>query len=284
MLHGTADFDTYWQRVLDEVEALRGSPVVINELPIRNNEVSTAYGATFRGVGDYPLFAYYTVPRGNGPFPALFQAPGYGSVVAVPDYRRRGRYAIMALCHRGQRLSDSGYSAAYPGLLTDGLPHPDQYRWRDIVADCLRAVDVLTARPEADGARLAAAGNDLAAITAGLRPSVRFLLLNGLLLFRDSHAALSQSGAYPRQELNDYARTYPQDVEAAGRTLSLFDPIAFAPRIDAETLVTCSPGERGPTEQLVVALGDKASLTVRSGRGHPDHALEEEWLADRTGA
>ena len=277
------DFDSYWQRVLDEVETLRDGPVDIAELALRSNEVSIAYGASFQGIGGYPLFAYISVPRGDGPFPPFFQAPPYGSVVVVPDHDRRRRYAVMALCHRGQRLADSEYSAQYPGLLTDGLPDADRYPWRYIVADCLRAVDVLVARPEADEGRLAAAGNDLAAISAALRPSVRFLLLNDQLLFRDGHASLSQSGAYPLQELNDYARAYPEHTETAAKTLSLFDPIAFAPRIDAETFVTCSQGEKDSVGPLVQALGHKAALTVRSGHGHVDHALEEKWLAARLG-
>ena len=194
---GGAEFDSYWQRVLDEVEALRDSPVEVTELALRSNEVSTAYAVRFSGVGGYPLFAYLCVPGGDGAAPALFEAPRYGSVVAVPDLDRRGRYTVMALCHRGQRLSDDPYSAQYPGLLTDGLPGAGGYRWREIAADCLRAVDVLAARPEADMTRLAAAGNDLAVITAALRPSVHVLLANEQLLFRASSAhrrRLSPSG------------------------------------------------------------------------------------------
>ena len=277
-------FDSYWQSVPDEVTALSDSPVEVEELPIRSNEVSTAYAVRFRGVGDYPLFAYYTVPKGGGPFPALFQAPGYGSVVGVPGYARRELYAIMAPCHRGQRHSDSRYSAAYPGLLTDGLPDAASYRWREIVADCLRAVDVLTARPEADEGRLASAGNDLAAITAALRPSVRFLLLSGQLLFRDTAASMSEKGSYPLQEFSDYLRVNPQESRSVAETLSLFDPLAFASRIAAETLVTCAEGESGSVEPLVAALGGKATLRLRSGRGHTDHKLEEDWLAEKTGA
>lgn len=237
-------FEAYWEGVLEEVDALSESAVEIKELPIRSNEVSTAYGVSFEGVGGYPLFAYLTVPIGDGPFPALFQAPPYGSVVAVLAYERRARFAVMALCHRGQRLSDSRYSAAYPGLLTDGLPDPASYRWREIVADCLRALDVLVARREADGGRLAAVGNDLAAVTAALRGQVRFLLLNGQMLFRDTLARLTELHAYPLQEFNDYLRGNTEDRDAVARTLSLFDPIAFAPRIGAEALVTCEPAER----------------------------------------
>ena len=89
----TPDFDTYWQHVLDEVEALKGSPVEINEMPIRDNEVSTAYGASFRGVGDFPLFAYFTVPRATARSPrcsrrqataAWWRCPTTGDAGATP--------------------------------------------------------------------------------------------------------------------------------------------------------------------------------------------------------
>ena len=273
-----ADFDSYWRRVLDEVEALRDSPVEVTELALRSNEESTAYGVRFSGIGGYPLFAYLCAPRGGGPSPALFEAPGYGSVVAVPEFQRRRQYTVMALCHRGQRLSDNPYSAQYPGLLTDGLPGADGYRWREIAADCLRAVDVLSARPEADLARLAVTGNDLAVITAALRPSVRFLLVNGQLLFR----TVPPTGAgYPLQELDDYLRLHPQQAEEVARTVSLFDPARFAPRIEAETLVTCSEGEKRPALPFLRALGDRGELEVRSGRGHLDHTMEDEWLSAR---
>ena len=273
-----ADFDSYWRRVLEEVEALRDSPVEVEELALRSNEASTAYGVRFSGIGGYPLFAYLCVPIGDGPSPALFDAPGYGSVVAVPDFERRRRYTVMALCHRGQRLSDDPYSAQYPGLLTDGLQDADGYRWREIAADCLRALDVLSARPEADTARLAVAGNDLAVITAALRPSVRFLLANGQLLFR---AAPPTGAGYPLQELDDYLRLHPRKAEDVARTVSLFDPARFAPRIEAETLVVCSEGGQRAALPFVRALGDRGELAVRSGRGHLDHAMEEEWLSER---
>ena len=284
MTQAQPEFESYWKRVDEQVKALSDDPVAIEETPIRSNEVSTAYSVRFRGIEGISLFAHYSAPFGDGPFPALLQAPGYGSVVGVPAHERRSRYAVMALCHRGQRLSDSRYAASYPGLLTAGLPAPSGYRWREIVADCLRALDVLAVLPKADTGRLAVAGNDLAAISAALRPRVRFLLLNGQMLFRDTMARRNEQSAYPLEEFNDYLRSYPEAEQAVTDTLSLFDPIAFAPRIEAETLVTCSTAERASAEPLVDALRGHAALRIRSGRGYLDHKLEEDWLAKVTGA
>ena len=271
------DFSAYWQAVLDEVSALADDAVAVEPLPIRSNETSIAHALRFEGVGGYPLFAYFTVPRGEGPFPALFQAPGYGSVVAVPAYERRSRYAVMALCHRGQRLSDSGYSAAYPGLLTDGLPGADTYAYRNIVADCLRAFDVFAARPEVDSSRLAVVGADLAAITAALRPETPLALVTAMT-FRAVTERAPMTQAYPLQEINGYLRTHPGEAEDVADTLSLFDPLAFAPRIGAQALFTCGEGELEYVEPVVEAMAGDAEIALRTGRGFIDHEVEERWL------
>jgi cephalosporin-C deacetylase len=273
-------FDSYWRGLPGEVSALAGGHVEIEEIPLRTNEVATAYGVRFSGTGGYPLFAYLTVPRGDGPFPALMQAPPYGSVVGVPSHERRARYVVLALCHRGQRLSDSVYSAEYPGLLTDGLPDASTYRWREIVADCLRALDVLKDRPEADTSRIAVSGNDLAAITAALRPEVRYLLLSGLI-FRGASARIPEFAAYPDREFADYIRSFPEHADRVAETLSLFDPLAFAPNILGQTLVTGAEGTRVLLEPLVDAISGDADFRVNIGRSHLDHEAEETWLAER---
>ena len=208
------------------------------------------------------------------------QAPAYGSVVGVPAYERRARYVVLALCHRGQRLADSLYSATYPGLLTDGLPGPSTYRWREIAADCLRALDVLAARPDIDGARLAVVGNDLAAITAALRPRAPYLLVNSLI-FRGAAGSLSEQSAYPGRELTDYVRAYPEQADQVKQTLALFDPLAFAPQIEARTLVTCGEAHRPLVQPLVDGISGNASLKVTTGRGYLDHEYEEAWLEEQ---
>ena len=208
------------------------------------------------------------------------QAPPYGSVVGVPAHERRSKYVVLALCHRGQRLSDSLYSAAYPGLLTDGLPDPLTYVWRGIVADCLRALDVLKARPETDPSRLAVTGNDLAAITAALRPDVRCLLVSSML-FRGASDRVSQMMEYPEREFTDYVRAYLEREDQVSQTLSLFDPLLFAPTIEAETLLTCGEGGRLLVQPLADRIAGVAELRVNTGRTYLDHQYEESWLTQR---
>ena len=280
----TRTFDSYWSSLEEEVAEIADRPARVADLPLRSTEHSTGYGVTLESTGGFRVFAYYSVPNGEGPFPGLFMAPGYGSVVHVPPYERRRHYAVLTLCARGQRLSDEKYAAAYPGLLTDSIDDPDAYPFRGVVADCLRGIDFLIGRDEVDSSRLAASGGDLAFITAALRPQASAALIDSPVLFRDSSNRFESTSEYPLEEVNDYLRAHPERAEAVRDTLRLFDPLGFAGRVEGRMLVTCSEGDRAIVKPLVDAVGEGAELRIKTGRGYIDHTAEEEWLRAAVGA
>ena len=284
MLIGERHFVNYWQSTLDEVAALQTSTVRRVEMPLRSNELSTAWGFSFTGIGGYPLFAYYLVPNGSGPFTPLFQAPGYGSVVAVPAWERRDRFAVMALCHRGQRLSDDIYKAAYPGLLTDGLPKNETYKWREVVADCIRAVDVLLDQPEINPDNMAISGSDLAFQSAALRDDVKVLLTSGQFLFADwQDYSAKITDVYPQQELNDFRRSNAKQWEESEGTLGLFDLVNFAPNITANTLLAVGGLSDVSTASIRDAINAEVTVFPPTEYSALDHLAQENWLAEATG-
>src|SRR5688572_20652573 len=119
-----ADFDAYWANVMDELAALPAAPEVTTNA-IRSSELSTVYDLYLSSIGTYRIYAFYSIPKGPGPFPVLYDTGGYGSVVHVGSYEERQRYVTVALRHRGRRLADKPFAAAYPGLLTAGIESPE---------------------------------------------------------------------------------------------------------------------------------------------------------------
>lgn len=275
--------DNYWSARIDAAINAADGDVAIESLPIRNNETSDAYSVRFNGVGDYPLYAYLHIPKSDAPHVPLFQAPGYGSVVGVPAYERRANYVVMALCHRGQRLSNSSYSAAYPGLLTDGLPSEKNYRWGDIVSDCITAVNVLLNQPNIDRSMLAISGGDLAWLTAAFTSNVNALQTGGFM-FSDLDNRLAGNPDYPLAEFNDFKRTYPDSWDQARETLRHFDPMQSVGLIDAKNiLISCGASDKDYSDELANALSGDADVRVNLGKGHLDHIAQEEWLANASG-
>lgn len=275
-----ADFDHYWSSTMTELAALPVAPE-LTELPLRSTDFGTVYGLHLTSLGAYRIFAYYCVPHGPGPFPVLYTLPNYGSVVHVPAYEERQQYIVVALCHRGQRLADQPFAAAYPGLLTTDIADAQRYIYRGIVADCCRVIDFLQTRPEVDPGKLALVGGDLALITAALRPAVDALYYTPGFFYR-AEATAARSSAYPVEELNDYARTYPEQAAALWQTLAYYEPCHFAGGVRCDTVLVTGD-DPAPTQPLVDALGGAVSCYPSQHSGYRDGVQQAAWLSARYG-
>src|SRR5262245_44473068 len=113
------DFDPYWQGALDELARYPASPE-IDALRLRSTEFATLYGLKLTRVGPYRLYRYQSIPTGSGPFPAIYYAPKYQSVLEIIPQGtanlQRSRYITFSLAARGQRNADTPYAAMFPGL------------------------------------------------------------------------------------------------------------------------------------------------------------------------
>ncbi|MCC6176447.1 MAG: acetylxylan esterase [Chloroflexi bacterium] len=279
-----ADFDAYWQTVDDDLARLPAA-LDLEPLPLRSNEHCTVYTVKITSVGPYRIFGYYSVPKGTGPFPGLLLTPRYGSVNHVPDYNDRRRYAVLQIMHRGQRLADEPFAAAYPGVLTHGISDPSSYVYRGIVADCLRAAELLTARPEVDQTRVAVSGDDLAILTAARRPRFTAALVNGYSLYRLAEAR-QRTDAYPVEEVNDALRAHPDAAEAVARTLAYFSAEYHAPSVTARTLLAVGDGALGNADWLAPltdALGGPVEHYPLTHEGRIDADALDAWLARQLG-
>lgn len=275
-----ADFDAYWTDTMNELAAFPIAPE-LTEMPLRSTDYGTVYGLKLTSLGAYRIFAYYCIPHGDGPFPVLYHAPNYGSVVHVPPYEERQQYVVVSLCHRGQRLSDQPFAAAYPGLLTTGIDDPATYIYRGIVADCCRVIDFLITRAEVDAARIAVHGNDLALATAALRTQVDALYYTPGF-FYGAAGNPKGSAAYPDEELHEYARTYPDRIDAMQRTLAYYEPTHLAPCVQADTLMVVGD-DASLTEPLANAFGKPVETYTTAHSTYRDGVQMAQWLAMRYG-
>jgi cephalosporin-C deacetylase-like acetyl esterase len=277
------DVDTYWSEVDRELQQYPAVPD-LEPLQMRSTDFATVYSVRLTSLGPYRIFGYYSVPVGDGPFPGLLQTPRYGSVNHVPAYELRQRYAVLTIMHRGQRLADQPFAAAYPGLLTLGIDNPATYIYRGIVADCLRAAEFLQSRTEVDPDHVGIVGDDLALLTAARRPGFAAAQASGLLLYRLLEAS-ERSHAYPIEEVQDVLRAHPENRAAVARTLTLFDPLHHAPRVSARTLLTVGdPGALGGPEwlqPLAERLGGPVEQYQLTHLGRTDHDWVETWLAQQ---
>ena len=279
----------YWQHALDELARCPARPE-IEALPLRSTAFATLYGVRLSSVGPYRLFSYLSIPKGAGPFPAIYYAPKYQSVLEIIPQGtanlQRSRYVTFSLAGRGQRNADSPYAAMFPGLLTDGIDEAASYPFRGIVADSIRGLEFLLTRREVDAARVVVAGNDVALITAALAKGATHAVTAPALFYRTAELA-PKTQAYPLEEINDYLRLHPARAEAVRRTLANFDLVALAPRVTATTLVMAgSPGsllDAAALRPVTTALKGPVTVYESQQSLYKDGLYSERWMAERCG-
>ena len=272
------DFQDYWQRVAAELAEL---PIAAEEEPLalRSSEFSNCYTVRFTGLGPYRLFAYLSIPNGDGPFPTLLYGPGYRSVVEpLPQgdaSAKRSRFLIFTVASRGQRNADQPFAAQFPGLLTEGIDDPATYVFRGIVADWMRAVDYLLSRSEVDRSRIAAIPSKrdaMSLVAAALRPEVTHVVA-GLGSFFDARRR-------PTEEVEDYLRLHPETRPQVARTLAYFDPLFFANAVSARTLLWADPVVAEP---LVTAMPNQPEVRQSEQSTYKDGVFQEQWVAREFG-
>jgi len=284
-----ADFEQYWQQTLDDLARYAARPE-LELLPLRSTDFATLYGVRLTSLGPYRLYGYLSLPTGRGPFPAIYYAPKYQSVLEIIPQGtanlQRSAYITFALAGRGQRHSDSPYAAMFPGLLTEGIDDAASYIFRGLVADSVRGLEFLLTRPELDASRLVVAGNDLALITAALHPGATQVVTTPALFFRTTEIA-PRTQAYPLEEINDYLRTFPGKAAAVHQTLAYFDLGALAPRVRATTLLMAGPPGAALDAQslalLVTALPGSVTVHESEQSSYKDGLYAEQWIAKQCG-
>ena len=288
-LEKPAGFDAYWRDVIDELASYPSRPEV-EPISIRSTDFAEMYGVRLTSVGPYRIFAYLSIPVGDGPFPAIYYPARYGSVVEpVPQGAanlNRSRFFTCSVSARGQRNSSQPYAADFPGLLTEDIADKSRYVFRGVAADCLRALEFLLGRPDLDRSRVIAVGNDMALITASLGQGITHVVTTPALFF-DTAALAPNTSSYPLQEVNDYLRLNPESAAAVSETLSHFNLRWFAPEVESRVLLsTESEGgllDRSALRLLIDALPGEVTVHESLNSSYKDGLFTEEWIAAQCG-
>ncbi len=252
------------------------------------------YRMHYTSSGGHRLFAWFSAPHGDGPFPALVRMPDYASVHDIIYTSLRHRAVVMNPTYRGQRNSDGLVRASYPGLLTDGVDSADTCTLLGAYADALRALDALLAQSHASIGDIALTGTGLGAslaLAAAARRSGIAAVAADTPMPLGNPAAFLPGLGYPLGELDDYLRAYPERRDDVAGTLSAVNPVGFAPAVASPALMSAGRFDRSLcplsfAEELAAALPN-CDLRVYDGAaeggGHEHARIRGAWLAEQLG-
>jgi cephalosporin-C deacetylase len=243
--HEPADFDAFWHRTLASAAAFELAPAfepVDALLPgVRIFDVRWSGFAGQRVAG-----WFLTPPDAAGPLPCVVQFIGYGGGRGRPHewllWPAAG-YCVLVVDSRGQGDGDTvdlpGVGPQHTGLLTRGILDPDDYYYRRLFTDAVRAVDVAAGRAEVDADRIVVAGasqgGGIAQAVAGLHPGVAAAIIDVPFLTHFRRAA-TVTDSHPYREIGLWCGQNRDLTDRAFATLDYFDGLNFAVRASAPAL------------------------------------------------
>ena len=242
----------FWERI--EAQLAETAPdIEIERDGFYSQPEWDVYRMRYTSADGHRLFAWLSVPHGDGPFPALIRMPDYASVHDIIYTPLRERAVVMNATHRGQRNSDGQARASYPGLLTDGIDNAAAYTLFGAYADALRAADTPMALGHPAG------------LEAGL--------------------------GYPLAELGDHLRANPGSENTIEEMLSVVNPVNDAPAVRCPVLMSAGRFDRSVcplafAEELAAALPEcdfRVYDGAAEGGGHIHGQVRGPWLAARLG-
>lgn len=244
-----ADFDAFW---LDTLAEAAEYPVLVDRRPEPTGlRLIDTWNVTFAGFGGDPIRAWYSRPADtpeDAGLPAVVEYAGYGRGRGLPHERltwTAAGYAHLLMDNRGQ---DGHYGTGVdtpdprhdalggPGPITRGILAPEDYYYRRLITDAVRAVTAARALPGVDPDRVTVAGNSqgggLALAVAGLVPDLAALITTAPLLC-DVERALRLTDADPYGAIAHFLNLRRDAEDAVWRTLSYVDGVNFAKRATA---------------------------------------------------
>lgn len=245
------DFDSFWQDTLQQVRQYPLEPRF--ELVDYGLRTLDPFDVTFHGYGGQPVKGWLLMPRQrSGKLPCVVKYIGYGGGRGFPTnwlaFPSAG-FAFLVMDTRGQGsvwlkgdtpdIEPEGSNPQYPGFMTRGVLNPRTYYYRRVFSDAVRAVEAACSHPDIDPGRIAVAGGSqgggISLATAGLSSLVKACLPEVPFLCHYRRATQLVDTA-PYNEIANYCKIHPEQVETVFNTLSYFDGVNFATRAGAKAL------------------------------------------------
>ena len=243
------DFAEFWSASIAEARAFGG--VATSEKMALTLKLIDVFDVTFPGFGGHPIKGWLMLPAGNTkPLPLVVQYVGYGGGRGFPHeslFWAASGYAYFRMDTRGQGSSWSkgdtadpvGSMPAHPGFMTRGIQSPQDYYYRRVFTDGVRAIDALVDHPAVDASRIAVVGGSqgggISLAVAGIDPRVTALMADVPFLC-DFPRAVGLASRDPYGEVSRYLATHRDRVQQTFATLRYFDGVCFARQAKAAAL------------------------------------------------
>src|SRR5690606_15285317 len=289
------DFEQYWHRV--KQEALATTVNGQRELSPTYMQGVHTYEVTFEGYAGTTIHATLSLPEGaasKAQVPCLITMPGYmggrSNSYQHAQWLLMG-VAVMSVDVRGQGKDTGNTLGSTHGIakgwITEGLLDPDHCYYKAVAVDLLRALSWLKDQPEIDTARIgaigASQGGGLASLLAALDDTLCMLVADIPNMCHIDYGVLHSTGSLT--EIAEFCRRRPEQLQTVLETLSYFELIHMADRIQAPVLISvglkdtvCTPEQIFPFYRSIVS--EQKQLEIYPFSGHVVEPAQQQKAID----
>jgi len=288
------DFDEFWDSTLAQARAVEAHATSVPaDTPVTALRVEDV---TFPGFDGEPVRAWFVAPRAERPLPCVVEFVGYGGGRGLAHERlawAAAGYAHLVMDTRGQASTwgsggatadPHGSGPAHPGVMTRGIGSPQEYYYRRLITDAVRAVDHALTRADVDPGRVAVVGTSQGggmALAAGALHEAVAAVVADVPFLCHVDRAITITDAAPYAEITAYLAVHRGMRGQVFRTLSYVDGVVMARRITAPTMVSVALMDQTCPPSTVFAAANAIpvppAIEVYPFNGHEggDH---EQWV------
>lgn len=244
-----ADFADFWQSTLAETRAIGGS---VSVTPVKTAlRAVEVFDVTFPGFGGHLVRAWLVLPTArSGKLPLVVQYVGYGGGRGFPHEQLHwaaSGYAYLRMDTRGQGSGWStgatpdpvGTTPSIPGMMTKGILDKQDYYYRRVFTDGVRAIDAMTEQDFFDADRIAICGGSqgggISLAVAGIDSRVAAVMPDVPFLC-DYKRGMARAGRDPYGEIVRFLAQHRDKKDVVFETLNYFDGVNFARQSKAAAL------------------------------------------------
>lgn len=245
------DFDVFWSKNLREAKE---QPLNAEEFPIRTRMKNVnAFDVYYDGFVNSRIHGVLILPKAASgdnkvPVVVMFHGYNYNNLILCDAYPFvMAGYAVFLSDTRGQDVKSPDLNhyenGSTSGWMTLGIMNKENYYYKYVYLDAVRAIEYLCSRCDIDENRVCTVGESqgggIALAAGALSQRVNVILANVPFLCHFRRAVLKATDL-PYLEISRYFLLFDQlheTEDAVYRTLSYFDNLNLCSRISADLLM-----------------------------------------------
>jgi cephalosporin-C deacetylase len=245
------DFKQFWVKTLKALEKIPPNYTLTQSTTL-SNDSTDVYSVEMRSLDSVRIQGWYMVPKGRRNLSAVLYFQGYSTNnYPTPGYFPFSKdYAQFFLNIRGHGDSKKDVNPGFDAYLTTGLESKNTYIFRGAYMDGIRAMVILTSRPEINPQRIGlwggSMGSALAMVTASFDRRVKFCVID--LPFMSDFRHYFTLTNWPASFFKQFSTQKNIPMTTIYNTLDYFDIKNFAPWVQCPVLMgvgmldrTCPP-------------------------------------------